>query len=145
MCLAKTYTAHISFINQIESHQNTDFIYTSGILDEVIMKWRLCEEQQLWDLDNIPYSKRQSDLFAELMSKDKFKSLQDELLPLRQGISDKQKNVDDTKCPEVELQLQSIIGRKAYNRRNNLFYDYDERLIYITGCNFIITTLDAEE
>ena len=145
MCLAKTYTGHISFINQIETHQNAEFIFTSGILDEVIMKWKLCEEQQFWDLDNLGYQKRQSDLFAELISKDKFKNLQDELLPLRSGIADKSKNVDDTKSPEVELRLQSIIGRKAYNRRNNLFYDYDERLIYIAGCNLIITTLEDEE
>lgn len=84
------------------------------------------------------------DLFSELIHKDKFKNLYNALLPLRQGISDKCKNVDDTKLPEVELKLQSIIGRKAFNRRNNLFYDYDERLIYIAGCNLIITTLDEE-
>ncbi len=35
--------------------------------------------------------------------------------------------------------LENIIGRKAYNSRNNLFYDYDERAIYISGCNLIIT------
>jgi hypothetical protein len=53
--------------------------------------------------------------------------------------------VDDTKSPEVELKLQAIIGRKAYNRRNNLFYDFDERLVYIAGCNLIIATLEDEE
>ena len=66
-------------------------------------------------------------------------------MPLRSGISDKVKNVDDTKVPEVELKLKSIIGRKAFNRRNNLFYDYDERLIYIAGCNLILTTLDDDD
>lgn len=53
--------------------------------------------------------------------------------------------MDDTKNPEVELKLQSIIGRKAFDRRNNLFYDYDERLIYIAGCNLVITTLEDED
>lgn len=79
------------------------------------------------------------------MSKEKFKNLQNEQLPLRAGIADKVKNVDDTKIPEVELRLKSIIGRKAFNRRNNLFYDFDERLIYIAGCNLIITTLDDDD
>jgi len=79
------------------------------------------------------------------MGKDKFKTALNELLPLRQGIADKVKNVDDTKNPEVELKLQSIIGRKAFDRRNNLFYDYDERLIYIAGCNLVITTLEDED
>lgn len=41
MCLAKSYAAHISFVNQIETHQNAQYLYTSGILDECIMKWRL--------------------------------------------------------------------------------------------------------
>jgi hypothetical protein len=45
----------------------------------------------------------------------------------------------------VELKLITIIGRKAYNRRNNLLYDYDERLIYLAGCNLIITTLDEDD
>lgn len=109
------------------------------------MKWKLDEEQQIWDLDNLNYEKRQTDLFQEVMSKDKFKSLLNELLPLRQGIADKCKNVDDTKQPEVELKLTSIIGRKAYNRRNNLFYDFDERLVYVAGCNLVITTLEDDE
>ena len=64
---------------------------------------------------------------------------------MRAGIADKVKNVDDTRQPEVELKLTSIIGRKAFGRRNNLFYDYDERLIYFAGCNLIVTTLDDEE
>jgi hypothetical protein len=83
MCLAKTYTAHVSFVNQVEVHHNAEFLFTSGILDEVVFKWRLCEEREAWDLDNLAYQKNQSDLFSELISKEKFRNLQDELLPLR--------------------------------------------------------------
>jgi len=43
------------------------------------------------------------------------------------------------------LKLSRIIGRKAFNRRNNLFYDFDERLLYIAGSNLIITTLEDDE
>lgn len=32
----------------------------------------------------------------------------------------------------------NIIGRKAFNRHSNLFYDFDERLIYISGCNLVL-------
>lgn len=67
------------------------------------------------------------------------------MLPLRQSIAEEAKNVDNINIPEVELKLKYIIGRKAFNRRNNLFYDFDERLIYIAGCNLIITTLEDEE
>lgn len=90
------------------------------------------------------YEKSQEDVFAELMIKERYKKMLTEFLPLRQGIADKVKNIDDTKPPEVELKLQSIIGRKSFNRRNNLFYDYDERLIYVAGCNLVITTIEDD-
>lgn len=108
------------------------------------MKWRLDQEQQIWDLDYMSYEKSQEDVFAELMIKERYKKMLTEFLPLRQGIADKVKNIDDTKPPEVELKLQSIIGRKSFNRRNNLFYDYDERLIYVAGCNLVITTIEDD-
>jgi hypothetical protein len=60
-------------------------------------------------------------------------------------MAEKLRNVDDTRYPEVELKLQNIIGRKANTRRNNLFYDFDERLLYLAGCNLIITTLEDDE
>ncbi len=41
--------------------------------------------------------------------------------------------------------MQNIIGRKAYNRLNNLFYDYDEKILYLGGCNLIITNPREEE
>ena len=80
-----------------------------------------------------------------MISKDKFKNLYNELLPLRANTSEKLRNIDDTRQPEVELKLSRIIGRKAFNRRNNLFYDFDERLLYIAGSNLIITTLEDDE
>jgi len=43
----------------------------------------------------------------------------------------------------IELELRNIIGRKAYNRLNNLFYDYEENIIYLAGSNLII--FNAEE
>lgn len=39
----------------------------------------------------------------------------------------------------------NIIGRKAYNRLNNLFYDYNENIIYLAGCNLVITNPRVEE
>lgn len=41
--------------------------------------------------------------------------------------------------------LQNIIGRKAFNSRNNLFYDYDDRVIYISGANLVITDFKVKD
>lgn len=45
MCLAKTYSAHISYINQIDliyrnKEKNLKEIISTGIYDECIIKWR---------------------------------------------------------------------------------------------------------
>lgn len=53
----------------------------------------------MWDLDNLTYDRKQPDLFTELIPKDKYNNLLKELLPLRAGIADKVKNVDDTRQP----------------------------------------------
>ena len=45
----------------------------------------------------------------------------------------------------MSLVLENIIGRKAYNKLNNLFYDYDENIIYLAGCNLVITNPREEE
>ena len=62
-----------------------------------------------------------------------------EVLPLRNEVADVNKNIEDTKESNVNLVLENIIGRKAYNKLNNLFYDFDENIVYLAGCNLVIT------
>jgi len=45
----------------------------------------------------------------------------------------------------TELKLINIIGRTAFSRHSNLFYDFEERLIYISGCNLVIHTVKEPE
>lgn len=47
MCLAKSYSAHISYINQIDliyrnKEKNLKEIISTGINDECMIKWRFC-------------------------------------------------------------------------------------------------------
>ncbi len=63
----------------------------------------------------------------------------DKNILIREGIKITQGQVDDSVKPEKELILQNIIGRKAFNYRNNLFYDYDDRAVYLSGANLVIT------
>lgn len=60
-------------------------------------------------------------------------------MPLRNEVADVNKNIEDTKESNVNLVLENIIGRKAYNKLNNLFYDFDENIVYLAGCNLVIT------
>ncbi len=57
-------------------------------------------------------------------------------------------NIEDTRPSKIELKLNNIIGRKAYNRHQNLFYDYNEKILYLAGCNLVIANpkvLEQEE
>lgn len=56
MFLAKSYAGHVSFVNQIEANpSNPNYLFTSGIADECVFKWKFVQEEQLWDLDFLEY------------------------------------------------------------------------------------------
>jgi hypothetical protein len=68
------------------------------------------------------------------MTKDKFDNLSDNILPLREEIyEDVISNVEESNEAVYELELKAVVGRKAFTRRNNLFYDYDSRILYIAS------------
>ena len=41
MFLAKTYAGHTSFINQIELGNDQNYLFTTGIEDECLIKWKI--------------------------------------------------------------------------------------------------------
>lgn len=51
----------------------------------------------------------------------------------------------DLKEMPTELKLVNIIGRTAFCRHSNLFYDFEERLIYVSGCNLVIHSVKEPE
>ena len=53
--------------------------------------------------------------------------------------------VDEAGIPDYEIEMKGIIGRKAFSCRSNLFYDFDEMVIYTAGCNFVIVDGGPEE
>jgi hypothetical protein len=40
---------------------------------------------------------------------------------------------DENKDPACSLELEFVIGRRAYDRRNNLKIDAREQIVYCTG------------
>ena len=61
---------------------------------------------------------------VKLNSSDELYS-QEKLIKMRQQINELQQNIDRTIPQELDLKLEKVIGRKAYNRRNNLHYTED--------------------
>ena len=79
------------------------------------------------------------------MNKDKFKNFLNEVLPLRAEVAEVRSNTEDSKEPKVELELVNMIGRKAHTRHNNVFYDYDDKILYLAGCNLVIASHRNDE
>lgn len=109
MCLSKSYPSHISFVDQIELYKardkNRKDLFTTGLSDEAVFKWRLEEESPYWDIDNFDLDIDQIDVFSEIIPKDKFQNLIKEHLPLREEILEIQNNVEESTQPEYEIFL----------------------------------------
>lgn len=43
----------------------------------------------------------------------------------------------------IELEVKHILGRKAYNRNNNLFIDLKQNIISFSGCNLCLNFYDS--
>ena len=138
MCMAKSYSSHVSYVNQIIASKNLRYLYTTGISDQCVIQWRIKQEWKLWDLDLLPHDRNTKDLYSEIMTKQKFSNLCDNILPLREDIyEDVIANIENTDEFSHDLTLKAVIGRRAFTRRNNLFYDYDGRIIYVASTQIV--------
>jgi len=85
-------------------------------------------------MDHLDFEVNKEDVFfAEVDPKDKYTTIIEQLLPIRDEVADLQDKVDEIYEPELYLELDRVIGRKSYNRRNNLFYTEDNHLIFSAG------------
>lgn len=129
--MSKTYNAHVSFINQVET--KGDFLFSTGMHDGCIVQWSFIQEEEQWETDFRDFNTDIPDPFLELPTKEKFDNQMNEILPLRHQVYEIQQNLDEITDPEIALDLETVIGRKAFNVRNNLFYDFYDRIVYSTG------------
>jgi hypothetical protein len=152
-CQAKNYSAHASFISQIEIYEENlgsvlgeKYLFTTGCYDQAIFQWRVNVGDPKWDADHFPEIDIDAeDLFGEVETKDKyFNIIINKFLHIRNQINELQQNIDTTIKPELELKLEKVIGRMAYNRRNNLFYTDDNNLVFSAGSLIILMTIPPE-
>jgi hypothetical protein len=52
--------------------------------------------------------------------------------------------VDETYEPELYLELDRVIGRRSYNRRNNLFYTENNKLVFSAGSIIVSLQIPPE-
>ena len=96
------------------------------------MTCRVEPEDQNWELDFNSFNPEKEDPFGETPSLEKFKVLMNEIWVQRREVQETNQNIDFDRYedPLCELELESVIGRRAVDRRNNVRFDNHERIIY---------------
>lgn len=91
MHLAKTYSAHSSFINQLEllriynnrKKENKNYLFSTAINDECVMKWKLQIEPIHLDKDYKNYDVNENDIFEEIKPYNQFRNEIENILTIR--------------------------------------------------------------
>lgn len=142
MCQSKNYQGHVSFVNQIELDKDHTHLFTTGMNDQCVFQWSISQSNKFWDLDFVEYDITKEDVFlAEVEPKTKYNSIIDEMLKLRDEVRHMRDKIDETIEPELYLELHKVIGRRAYNRRNNLMYTEDFHLAFNAGSMIVLLKL----
>lgn len=150
MLNSRTFTAHNSRVMALSVSMDSNYIFTSAVFDQSIMKFRIIEEDIFSDLDFFSLSLTK-DPFLDIMSKTEYVIATEEYWPLRDTIRDVYMHLQEKKSfhnnnttsnefnkdsfdqSDLELELAYVLGRKAIDRRNNLKYDENNRLVYTTS------------
>jgi WD40 repeat protein len=145
-CLAKSYSAHCSPVDNLEfSSLKGNKLFTSGEGDEVIFEWTVNRGEKSWELDHTDYRMEMEDMFLrEVEKKSEYKKIIAEMLESRNQIIELQQNIDTSVEPEISLKLEKIIGRKAFNRRNNVYYTANNHLLFSAASMLVMINIPPE-
>lgn len=121
MFLARSYTAHNSFVDHVEVSANGadyHYLYTSGIDDQCVAKWRISSESS-----TVP-AEGGFDVFGDVPTEEQLHRNR-EVHQRRQLLASlKSYDRDLYHCHNKQpLRLKAIVGRSANRHRNNLFFD----------------------
>jgi len=131
MALSKAFDAVTSMIQSINILDDKK-VFVTGNNDQCILQYRVEYEDQDWELDFNNFLPEASDPFCEIPQYSQFMQLSSEIWSQRLSLADIQQNMDheEHKDPTCSLELEYVIGRRAYDRRNNLKIDCQERILY---------------
>lgn len=146
-CLAKSYSAHCSPIDNMEvaDIHNKTLLYTCSESDEAVFEWIVQKGNPKWELDHSEYKVDMEDMFLrEVEKKSEYKKIISEMLESRNQIIELQQNIDTSVETEISLKLEKIIGRKAFNRRNNVYYTANNHLLFSAASLLVMIDIPPE-
>ena len=144
-CQGKMLRGHVSFVNQVveKTSKRQKHLFSTGIHDEAIFQWEVHEAESAWELDHFQeYDKQVDDFFLmENDSRQKFDIMVLELHPLRKSIGEIVVEKDENVFPAFSLQLDQILGRRAFNRRKNMWVTKNKEIVYSVGAMIVFVKL----
>jgi WD40 repeat protein len=111
--------------------QNSSF-FSVAHEEECFVQWEAKFEESAWECE-YEDSRLGNDPFAEVVALDVYNKVYTQTwIPQSEVLLSCTRTID--------IKLQSSIGRRARDRRNNMKYDCEDRIVYISGNNLIIYT-----
>lgn len=98
------------------------------------------------DFNRFAADRVKTDPFAEVMTLDKFTTSLKETWNFRTEVADFNTNINQEEFadPACELELDTVIGRRAFDRRNNIKIDCSDRLLYSAGSLIVALQQNTE-
>lgn len=142
-CLGKSYAAHNNAVEIIEVVGNKMFTCCAG--DESVYEWNISRGKTIWEADHREYDMNREDrFFREIEKRDEYKKIVDDLLEARLEIPELLEQIERKEKPEIVLGLEKVIGRKAFNRRNNLYYTANNHLLFSAASLLVMLNIPPE-
>lgn len=96
-----------------------------------LITYRIEYEDHDWELDFNKFIKDREDPFREVPIKERFSTLLHEIWAQRLDVAkiNQDINLDMIDNPPVSLEIENVIGRRAFDRRNNVMLDCQERIV----------------
>lgn len=129
---SRQYLAHTSSVLWIR--QFNQFLFTAAYEENCIFQWLLNYEEPSWELDYSDISIG-PDPFSEVLHVEDFNKIFTETWMPQSEFPVKHER-------SLELTLEASIGRRGRDRRNNLKYDSEDRIVYVTGNNLVMYSKD---
>lgn len=138
MVQAKSYPAHVSFVNQIELDHSQKFVFTTGISDECVLQWELENAEELPDPKTVLDVMDHPAFCPDIPSREGFSDLVRLVHPTRNLITKVLTNKDVTVPPLANLEIFRLLGRRALSQRNNIVVSATRQLVYTAGTSLVV-------
>ncbi|CAG9335031.1 unnamed protein product [Blepharisma stoltei] len=133
--VGRLFFGHCSPVISAVLNKIQKYLFTTAMNEKCMMQWEVIVEHKHWEYEQLGYT-MPSDPFQETLTSEQFTKHLTEVWIPRSELRPESEEA-------IQLKMESLAGRRAKDRRNNLKYESQERIVYVTGSNVIIYNKDV--